>query len=135
MQRDLEHAGGRLIGGRFTVEEVLGESAGGSIYRVCDARTGDQLAVKRATGRDSFQIQRQRSVLEREYHLRAELIHPQLVEVYEFGVDEGSAYYTMELLPTPLAAGKLDWREACAILIDVASSLGALHARGLLHGN
>ena len=72
-------------------------------------------------------------LLEREYHTLAQLAHPRIIEVYDYGVDERGPYYTMELLDGAdlERARPLPWREACALLRDVASSLAILHSRGL----
>jgi tetratricopeptide (TPR) repeat protein len=134
MQRDLEADAERPIGGRFWIEELLGRSWTGSIYQVRDAQTGDRLALKGVQIRHSDEGRRQRALLEREFHMLAQLARPELIDVYAVGADDKAAYYTMELLAGGLAPGKLAWREACAVLIDVASSLCVLHARGLLHG-
>ncbi|HMI91669.1 MAG TPA: hypothetical protein VK509_09925 [Polyangiales bacterium] len=71
------------------------------------------------------------TLFQREYHTLAELAHPNIIEVYDYGVDAGGPDYTMELLagsdlqqlaPQP-------WPRACALLRDVAAALTLLHAR------
>ncbi|HET8933435.1 MAG TPA: serine/threonine-protein kinase [Polyangiales bacterium] len=71
----------------------------------------------------------------REYHALSELRHPRIIEVYDYGVDAGVPYYTMELLDGEDLAkvSPLPYRDACRYLRDVASSLALLHARRLLH--
>src|SRR6185295_17504179 len=98
MQRDLDAEAGRPIGGRYRIEELLGRSWTGSIYRVRDEQTGGRLALKGVQIRPSDEGRRQRVLLEREYHMLAQLAHPELVEVYDVGADDAAAYSTMELL-------------------------------------
>ena len=123
------------IAGRYDVEDVLGRGGMGTVYRVRDRRTGQVLALKRGSATDSRKAQRRALLLEREYHTLAQLAHPRIIAVYEYGLDEGWPYYTMELLQGDDLdrAGRIDWKAACGLLHDVASSLAILHARGLIH--
>ena len=107
----------------------------GAVYRVRDLKTDRRVALKRGTGRDERKANKRKALLEREYHTLAQLAHPRIIEVYDYGVDEAGPYYTMELLDGSDLdrRGKLPWREACALLCDVASSLAILHSRALLH--
>ena len=65
----------------------------------------------------------------------ARLRHPSIIDVYEYGLDQGVPYYTMELLDgkdlRELACAP--YREACRHVRDVASSLALLHAHRLVH--
>jgi serine/threonine protein kinase/tetratricopeptide (TPR) repeat protein len=126
---------GRTIGERYVVEEPLGRGGMAAVYRVRDLRSGAKVALKRAWTPDSRKLEKRRALLEREYHTLAQLKHPRIIEVYDYGVDERGPYYTMELLDgADLDQGvQLPWREVCALLHDIASSLAILHSRGLLH--
>jgi hypothetical protein len=126
---------GRVISGRYLVEEALGRGGMATVYRVADVRTGKKLALKRSWARSTRKELKRRAFLEREYQTLAHLSHPCIIEVYDYGIDEDGPYYTMELLDGADLdkTGQLPWREACALLRDVASSLAILHRRGLLH--
>lgn len=120
---------------RYVLREKLGEGGMGVVYRVLDRSTGEERVLKRirvrGDGLDAFYL----AALKREYQALASLQHPRIVRVYEYGVDAEGPYYTMELLSgrdlrdvSPIA-----WRQACAYLRDIASSLSLLHCRRLLH--
>jgi tetratricopeptide (TPR) repeat protein len=128
-------AAGDCIAGRYQVEEVLGRGGMGAVYRVRDQRNGQDCALKRGWASDRRKAQRRGVLLEREYHTLTQLAHPRIIEVYEYGIDDNGPYYTMELLQGSDLdkGGQLPWKQACALLYDVASSLSILHARGLLH--
>ncbi len=123
----------RLVGGRYRVQAKLGHGAMGAVYRVTDESTGKDVALKRFSQQKEHPGDRLR--FRREFHTLAGLIHPRIVEVYDFGVDDGDPYYTMELLDGQ------DFRdlapvgpiEVCRLLRDVASALAFLHSRRLLH--
>jgi tetratricopeptide (TPR) repeat protein len=124
--------GEELIGGLYAIEAELGRGGMGAVYRVRDSRTGQRLALKRLHQKAGSTPA---LLFEREYFTLAELAHPRIIEVYDYGVDTVGAYYTMELLDgTDLREKRnLPVPEACALLCDVASSLAILHSRGLLH--
>lgn len=126
---------GDCVAGRYRIEEVIGRGGMATVYRVLDQPTGRQCALKRGSAADGRKAQRRGALLEREYHTLAQLAHPRIIEVYEYGVDAQGPFYTMELLAgNDLdSGGRLPWKQACALLYDVASSLAILHARGLLH--
>ena len=120
---------------RYSLDEVIGRGGTAEVYRARDEKTGQVVALKRALPAAPALAARRRLLLEREYYTLAQLAHPRIIEVYAYGIDEAGAYYTMELLAgedfaTPR---KLAWQDACALLLDVASSLAILHSRGLLH--
>ncbi|HEX4351495.1 MAG TPA: protein kinase [Polyangiales bacterium] len=123
------------MAGRYFVEEVLGRGGMATVYRVHDRVSGQHRALKRVRPQGTRSILRRQQLLEREYHTLAQLAHPSIIAVYDFGQDEHGPFYTMELLDgADLASlGRVDWTRACGLLRDVASSLAILHSRGLLH--
>jgi len=126
---------GSLIAGRYRIEEVLGRGGMAVVYRVHDTRTDTQVALKRGWSRKRDRLERNAALLEREYHTLAQLAHPRIIAVYDYGLDGRGPYYTMELLDGAdmESAGRLPWKQTCAVLRDVASSLAILHSRGLVH--
>ncbi len=122
----------RRIAGRYVVEAELAVGGMGAVYRVRDESSGKVLALKRLLP----DAHRAAAILFRkEYHTLVLLQHPRIIEVYDYGVDAGGPYYTMELLEGDdlRALAPLPYREACRYLRDVASSLALLHAHRLLH--
>jgi tetratricopeptide (TPR) repeat protein len=126
---------GEIVAGVFRVEALLGQGGAGAVFRVCDERSGRRLALKQLQPPDDARTALVTSLFEREFHTLSQLAHPRIIEVYDYGLHQGSAYYTMELLDGEdlHERGKLPWREACSILSDVASSLAIIHSRGLVH--
>ncbi|HEX6240777.1 MAG TPA: serine/threonine-protein kinase, partial [Polyangiales bacterium] len=124
------------IGARYAVREELGRGGMAVVYRVYDESARRELALKQLSvlpTERGFAVQA--AAFEREYHALVQLAHPRIIEVYDYGADDGGRYYTMELLDggdlgeqTPLP-----WREACRLFYDVCSSLALLHSRKLVH--
>jgi len=75
------------------------------------------------------------ALFEREFHLLAQLSHPRVIEVYDYGIEDGRPYYTMELLDGGdlRELSPLPWRRVCALIYDVCSSLALLHSRRFVH--
>jgi hypothetical protein len=126
---------GTRIGSRFAVQALLGRGGMADVYRVRDEVTGRELALKRLRRAGTPQDQQALALFEREFHTLAHLSHPCVIRIYDYGVDETGAYYTMELLAGEdlHRRGRLPWREACFVLRDIASALAVLHSRRWLH--
>lgn len=130
---------GQLIDDRYRIEGVLGRGAMGSVYEVVDVGStpARRLALKilHLDPEDLRRASRVELWFRREFHTIARLRHPTIVEVYDFGVDRGQPYYTMELLDGEdlRERVRVDIGSACRWIRDVTSALAFLHARGLLH--
>ncbi|HKU40924.1 MAG TPA: protein kinase, partial [Polyangiales bacterium] len=127
-------AAGDRIGERYQVVEQLGRGGTSVVYRVRDQSTPRELALKQLS-REAAENRETSALFEREFHTLAQLSHPSVIEVYDFGVDAAGPFYTMELLD----GGDLTTREAvdvrttCSLISQVCSSLALLHARRLVH--
>jgi hypothetical protein len=125
------------IADRYEVHELLGRGGMASVYRVTDLRSGREMALKQL--RLPAQAERRAAVaalFEREYHTLAQLRHPHVIAVHDYGVQAiAGPYYTMELLDGGdlRERAPLPWRESCRLLLHVCSSLALLHSRRLLH--
>jgi putative two-component system response regulator len=67
----------------------------------------------------------------------ARLKHPNILEVYDFGYEEGLAYLVLELVEGGTLADRvgkpMDLREVIGILEPLAAALDHAHAHGILH--
>ena len=75
----------------------------------------------------------------RESHVAAALEHPHVIPVYEAREDAGLLFIAMQLVRGPslaemlATAAPLEAAQAARLVAQVASALGAAHARGLVH--
>jgi hypothetical protein len=123
-----------LVAGRYRPSSLLGQGGLASVYRAHDLSTGREIALKQLIAADASA--RVRALFEREFVTLAQLQHPHVIAVYDYGVEpSGLPYYTMELLDGDdlRDCAPLPWRDTCRLLFDVCSSLALLHSRRLLH--
>jgi beta-lactam-binding protein with PASTA domain/predicted Ser/Thr protein kinase len=125
-------------GGRYEVLERVGAGGMADVYRARDSLLGRDVALKvlseRFAGDRSF-VERFR----REAQAAANLSHPNIVSLYDYGA-EGSTYFiVMEFIEgRPLSdiintEGPLLPERAAEIASDVAKALQRAHSAGLVH--
>lgn len=119
----------RRIRSRYRLEEVLGEGGMGAVFRAYDEATNRHVALKRLTNRH------QELEFRREFHTLATLSHPNIVQAFDYGIDDEGPYYTMELLAGEdlRALKNAEISFVCSVVRDIASALAFLHARRLVH--
>lgn len=112
----------------------LASGGPGVIFRARDARTGQEVAIKRLRHADAAADAR----LLREAQCQARLRHPNIVSVLEAGVDEQGSYVVMELvhgetLEERIARGTLTTKEFDEFARQTLAGLAAAHEHGVLH--
>ncbi|HMI92413.1 MAG TPA: hypothetical protein VK509_13650, partial [Polyangiales bacterium] len=81
----------------YRVEGELGRGGMARVYRVTEDASGRALALKQLHVKKDVHAQAG-ALFEREFHTLAQLSHPSVIEVYDYGIVERGPYYTMELL-------------------------------------
>src|SRR5689334_14074527 len=86
------------IAGRYLLLEKIGAGGMATVYRALDETTGRTVALKQLSA-SAVHAKRKtaEALFEREYHTLVRLKHPRIIEVYDYGLTESGAYYTMEL--------------------------------------
>jgi eukaryotic-like serine/threonine-protein kinase len=136
------------IGGRYILEQKLGEGGMGAVYRATDRLTRESVALKQVSvPGEKLQFASQtlmgksgdfRLALAQEFKTLASLRHPHIISVLDYGFDDvRQPYLTMELLknaPTLIEAGR-DQALAYQIglLVQLLQALAYLHRRGIIH--
>ncbi|GLW10411.1 hypothetical protein Misp01_55390 [Microtetraspora sp. NBRC 13810] len=133
---------GDVLTRRYRLLERIASGGMSAIWRAFDQSLHRMVAVKVLDGPLGGD-HGERELMRREARATARLIHPDAIEVYDYGetVTSGgrmAAFVVMRLLDgTPLAdritEGPLPWREAVTIAARVATVLAAAHERGIVH--
>jgi serine/threonine protein kinase len=138
------------------VVSALGAGGMGEVYRAHDPRLHREVAIKVLPPAFSADPERLRR-FEQEARAAAALNHPNILAVFDIGMDNGSPYVVSELLdgqtlrgrltkpPTrtgdgtdsskseALSAGGLTARKTTDYAIQIARGLAAAHDRGIVH--
>ena len=129
---------GAVLGGRYRIEAVLGTGASAIVYRAVDTTLERPVAVKLlqpALAQDEAFLKRFRA----EARSVAALNHPNILQVYDWGEEDGVPYLVTELLAGGslkdiLDAGvTLTVEQAVLVGGQAAAGLAYAHARGLVH--
>jgi serine/threonine-protein kinase len=123
------------IAQRYQVIKPLGQGGMAHVYHVADAVSGRELALKQLSPQRDAHRDALVSQFEAEFNALAQLSHPRVIEVYDYGLTETGPFFTMELLDGGDLAERspMAWREACGVIYDVCSSLALLHSRRFVH--
>ncbi|RLT95971.1 serine/threonine-protein kinase [Ketobacter sp.] len=122
---------------QFEMLDKLGEGGMASVYLARQTRTGREVAIKiLATHLQSDSLWANR-FLDEATRL-AELSHPNIVPVFDWGNAEGNAYIVMEYmkggdLKTHIRQGHLNLRRVIDIVRQVASGLDFAGEKGYVH--
>ncbi len=124
--------------GRFEIRgEALGAGAFGAVYRGYDPVLGREVALK-IPHRERLQTDRDKERFLREAKAAAQLRHPNIVPIYEAGVD-GDTYYIASAfiegrtLHDAMEMEKFDFRRSAKIVMDLAGALQYAHDHGVVH--
>lgn len=105
------------------------------VYAAYDQVEQRPVALKRLRGDLGEKHDVFAGLFEQEFLALAQLSHPRIVGVYDYGVDADGPYYTMELLDGGdlRRVAPTDYRTACALARDVCSALSLVHSRRLVY--
>src|SRR5262245_52524893 len=88
-------AAGPRSHGRYELKRELARGGMGIIYLAHDRLARREIAYKRLTVGHKRGAARLAALFEREYNALAQLAHPNIVQVHEYGIDAEAPYYTM----------------------------------------
>ncbi len=130
---------GRCLDGRFTLCEVLGAGAMGTVYRAIQHPFGREVAVKvldPELAEDSPHLVKR---FLREARLAGRIAHPNVMAVLDLGqTNDGILYIAAELLTgrtlgMALREGAFSASRTVAIGVQLAAALAAAHEHGIIH--
>lgn len=129
---------GMIVGERYEIIGRVGSGGMADVYKARDHKLNRMVAfkvLKAEFSNDTNFVGK----FQREAQAAARLSHPNIVNVYDVGEDNGINYIVMELVEGITLKdyitrkGKLSVREATSIAIQVSLGLEAAHNSGIIH--
>src|SRR5258708_1210085 len=123
--------------GNYDILAKLGEGGMGEVYRARDNRLNRNVAVK-VLPPDVANDPTRRARFEQDARALGALNHPNIVAVYDTGVENGQAYIVSELvdgesLRQVVDRGRLALRKLIDVSVQIADVLAAAHSVGIVH--
>jgi serine/threonine-protein kinase len=131
---------GTILGGRYRIVRLIGVGGMGEVYLGTQTNMDRRVAIK-TLKKEFMSNERLLKRFYREARAAAALDHPNIVKVYDFGLDpdQGCPYIAMEYLEgISLDAlieseGQLNETRTCLIVGSVARALTDAHSKGVVH--
>ena len=129
---------GQKISDRYQIIKSIGEGGMANVYLAYDTILDRNVAVKVLRGdlsNDEKFVRR----FQREALAASSLSHPNIVEVYDVGEDNGEYYIVMEYVPGQTLKelihkrGALHYVEAVDVMKQVVSATAKAHSIGIIH--
>jgi len=128
----------RVLGERYEIHRRLARGGMAQVYLARDRSLDRPVAIKELVpefATDPSFVERFR----REAQAVANLAHPNIVGVYDWGTQDGTYFIVMEYVDGPSLSqvirrdGPLHPRRAAELASEVAAALGFAHSRGVVH--
>lgn len=129
---------GRILADRYRLIAPIGRGGMGVVWRAEHTRLGSEVAVKLLCDAVSDEPDAEARFL-REARACAAIRGPHIVQVLDFGIEEGTPYIAMELLQGESLRERLareralSVQETVTVIGQVAKGIGRAHTRGIVH--
>lgn len=127
--------------GKYEIQGELGVGGMGVVYKGWDPAITREVAIK-GLNKSSLPAEERETLLSRfrqEAQAVGRLVHPRIVQIYDYIEDENSAYIIMELVHGKTLTQHLDnkdvfgLREISQIICQTLDGIGYAHSQGVVH--
>ena len=126
---------GGTVAGRYRLEAKIGQGGMASVFRAFDLELEENVALKVFDAAQTSDVLLAR--FKQELKLSRQLIHPNIIRLYDIGAYQGHRYISMELLVGKSLKDRmkepLEFRTALGFLIQACHGLQAAHDTGVIH--
>ena len=124
---------------RYEIKGKIGQGGVGSVYRAFDTQLNREVAIKRvlADGGHEGQEEATKNLL-KEATALSSIQHPNIVTIYDAGIDDDGPYVVMELingrtLDEMVEENTITWEDLREIIIQSEEALAAAQNLNLIH--
>ncbi|MGQ0612700.1 MAG: protein kinase domain-containing protein [Planctomycetaceae bacterium] len=128
---------GKIVGG-YHLREVVGRGGMGTVYRATQLSLNRDVAVKILAAKYSSDAAF-RDLFINEARAAGQLIHPNVVQVFDAGTEGAITYFSMEFMAfgsveeVLAREGKIPWERAILMLLDAAHGLDFADKKQIVH--
>jgi eukaryotic-like serine/threonine-protein kinase len=127
--------------GKYEIQGILGRGGMGVVYKGYDRAIARGVAIKAITkaSLDNEELKHVVARFRHEAQAVGRLVHPRIVQIYDYGEDEQVAYIVMELVNGKPLSQHLaqetgyEVREVGEVIRQLLDGLGHAHAEGVVH--
>lgn len=128
---------GEVFAERYRVEDKLGAGGWGTVYRAYDVELDRRVALK-LLNPDLLLDRDSSKRFQREAQCISALHHPNIVQLYSFGIEGQLPYFAMELvdgrsLHSVIAERRYTALRTTELALELCSALETAHQNGVLH--
>ncbi len=128
----------KVLNGRYKIKGLIGKGGMAYVYKAVDLKLNREVAVKvlREEYTENEQFIKK---FDRESQAAAGLTHPNIVSVYDVGVEDNIYYIVMEYVDGITLKqylnkkGSLDYYEATQFILEIAGALKCAHEHKIIH--
>jgi serine/threonine-protein kinase len=129
---------GFVLSARYRLDERVASGGMGQVWSATDSVLQRKVALKVMHPETLEQLAAARR-FKAEARFAAQLSHPNIVEVFDFGEHDGLSFLVMEFIEGPTLEqlladnGPLDAGQVRSILLQLAAALARAHENGIIH--
>ena len=128
---------GAVLAGRYRIERLVSRGGMGAVFEATQLGLDRSVAIKvllPALSRD----EKMRERFRREARSAASLRHPNIIQIYDYGISDHGPYIVMEFvrglsLRELMRKGPMAIEQAVELMEQVCSAIATAHAAGIIH--
>ncbi|KAA3596231.1 MAG: GAF domain-containing protein [Calditrichaeota bacterium] len=114
-----------MIGNRYKILSKLGSGGSGTVYKVLDTFSQNEVALKI--------LKVHSEELKQEFSILKELNHPYVCSVFDYGFSDSESFFTMELLESKSLDFSTKIETGISVALKIAQGLHYIHSNDVTH--
>jgi eukaryotic-like serine/threonine-protein kinase len=128
---------GAVLAGRYRIERLISRGGMGAVFEATQLGLDRPVAIKMLLPALSLDEKMQER-FRREARSAASLRHPNIIQIYDYGISDYGPYIVMEFvrgqsLRERMRSGPLEIGPAVDLMVQICSALATAHAAGIIH--